>query len=140
MVTYLVFFSFHTHWILTLRGCGADLLPLVIGVFCIYLFQSMIGHCLGAAGGLEAIACVKAITTGWLHPSINQFVCVRSFSVLADLFFNHLRSSCMYLSLKDYFPCLQDPEPSVEFDTVANKKQQHEVNVGENAILLNMVS
>jgi len=34
----------------------------------------MIGHCLGAAGGLEAIATVKAITTGWLHPSINQFV------------------------------------------------------------------
>ncbi|KAK9224046.1 hypothetical protein WN944_012495 [Citrus x changshan-huyou] len=57
--------------------------------------KSMIGHCLGAAGGLEAIATVKAITTGWLHPSINQF----------------------------------NPEPSVEFDTVANKKQQHEVNV-----------
>jgi len=34
----------------------------------------MIGHCLGAAGGLEAIATVKAINTGWLHPSINQFV------------------------------------------------------------------
>ncbi|KAL6538705.1 3-oxoacyl-[acyl-carrier-protein] synthase I, chloroplastic [Orobanche gracilis] len=56
--------------------------------------KSMIGHCLGAAGGLEAIATVKAITTGWLHPSINQI----------------------------------NPEPSVEFDTVANKKQQHEVN------------
>ena len=36
--------------------------------------QSMIGHCLGAAGGLEAIATIKAIETGWLHPSINQFV------------------------------------------------------------------
>ncbi|XP_059669034.1 3-oxoacyl-[acyl-carrier-protein] synthase I, chloroplastic [Cornus florida] len=57
--------------------------------------KSMIGHCLGAAGGLEAIATVKAITTGWLHPTINQF----------------------------------SPEPSVEFDTVANKKQQHDVNV-----------
>ncbi|KAM7524976.1 hypothetical protein LguiA_014878 [Lonicera macranthoides] len=57
--------------------------------------KSMIGHCLGAAGGLEAIASVKAITTGWLHPTINQF----------------------------------NPEPSVDFDTVANKKQQHEVNV-----------
>ncbi|KAK4399338.1 3-oxoacyl-[acyl-carrier-protein] synthase I, chloroplastic [Sesamum angolense] len=57
--------------------------------------KSMIGHCLGAAGGLEAIATVKGITTGWLHPTINQF----------------------------------NPEPSVEFDTVANKKQQHEVNV-----------
>uniref|UniRef100_A0A6I9QYI7 3-oxoacyl-[acyl-carrier-protein] synthase I, chloroplastic n=1 Tax=Elaeis guineensis var. tenera TaxID=51953 RepID=A0A6I9QYI7_ELAGV len=57
--------------------------------------KSMIGHCLGAAGGLEAIATVKAIATGWLHPTINQF----------------------------------NPEPAVEFDTVANKKQQHEVNV-----------
>lgn len=34
----------------------------------------MIGHCLGAAGGLEAVATIKAITTGWLHPTINQFV------------------------------------------------------------------
>ncbi|KAK6797220.1 hypothetical protein RDI58_004922 [Solanum bulbocastanum] len=36
--------------------------------------KSMIGHCLGAAGGLEAIATIKAITTGWVHPSINQFL------------------------------------------------------------------
>eukprot|EP01018_Ginkgo_biloba_P021075 Gb_23277 [translate_table: standard] len=35
--------------------------------------KSMIGHCLGATGGLEAIATIKAITTGWLHPTINQF-------------------------------------------------------------------
>ncbi|KAG6553804.1 hypothetical protein Mapa_004721 [Marchantia paleacea] len=35
--------------------------------------KSMIGHCLGAAGGLEAIATIKAINTGWLHPTINQF-------------------------------------------------------------------
>lgn len=44
------------------------------------LFQSMIGHCLGAAGGLEAIATIKAITTGWVHPSINQFVSCPIFS------------------------------------------------------------
>lgn len=35
--------------------------------------KSMIGHSLGAAGGLEAIATVKTINTGWLHPTINQF-------------------------------------------------------------------
>ena len=34
--------------------------------------KSMIGHCLGAAGGLEAIACIKAITSGYLHPTLNQ--------------------------------------------------------------------
>lgn len=33
--------------------------------------KSMIGHALGAAGGLEAIAAVKAIETGVLHPTIN---------------------------------------------------------------------
>jgi len=34
--------------------------------------KSMIGHCLGAAGGLEAVATIKAIQTGWLHPTLNQ--------------------------------------------------------------------
>eukprot|EP01026_Neomeris_dumetosa_P034556 TRINITY_DN27757_c0_g1_i4.p1 TRINITY_DN27757_c0_g1~~TRINITY_DN27757_c0_g1_i4.p1 ORF type:complete len:412 (+),score=68.24 TRINITY_DN27757_c0_g1_i4:129-1364(+) len=34
--------------------------------------KSMIGHGLGAAGGLEAIACIQAIKTGELHPTINQ--------------------------------------------------------------------
>jgi 3-oxoacyl-[acyl-carrier-protein] synthase II len=33
--------------------------------------KSMIGHCLGAAGGIEAIATIKAIMTGKLHPTIN---------------------------------------------------------------------
>jgi 3-oxoacyl-[acyl-carrier-protein] synthase II len=33
--------------------------------------KSMTGHCLGAAGGIEAIATLKAIETGMLHPSIN---------------------------------------------------------------------
>ena len=33
--------------------------------------KSMIGHSMGAAGGLEAIACVKSIETGTLHPTIN---------------------------------------------------------------------
>jgi 3-oxoacyl-[acyl-carrier-protein] synthase II len=33
--------------------------------------KSMIGHCLGAAGGIEAIAVVKAITDGVVHPTIN---------------------------------------------------------------------
>lgn len=33
--------------------------------------KSMIGHCLGAAGGLEAVATIKAITDGVVHPTIN---------------------------------------------------------------------
>lgn len=34
----------------------------------------MIGHGLGAAGGLEAIVTIKAVNTGWLHPTLNQDV------------------------------------------------------------------
>ncbi|GMP24897.1 hypothetical protein CsSME_00002004 [Camellia sinensis var. sinensis] len=37
------------------------------------LAESMVGHAIGAAGALEAIATVKAIATGWLHPTINQY-------------------------------------------------------------------
>lgn len=33
--------------------------------------KSMIGHALGAAGGIEAIACVKTLQTGIIHPTIN---------------------------------------------------------------------
>ncbi len=33
--------------------------------------KSMIGHSLGAAGGLEAVAVIKAIQTGFIHPTIN---------------------------------------------------------------------
>ena len=33
--------------------------------------KSMIGHCLGAAGGLEAVALVKSINEGKVHPTIN---------------------------------------------------------------------
>jgi len=33
--------------------------------------KSLVGHCLGAAGGIEAVATVKAIETGMLHPTLN---------------------------------------------------------------------
>jgi 3-oxoacyl-[acyl-carrier-protein] synthase II len=33
--------------------------------------KSMIGHCLGAAGGLEAVATIQAIRTSMVHPTIN---------------------------------------------------------------------
>ncbi|XP_074269302.1 3-oxoacyl-[acyl-carrier-protein] synthase II, chloroplastic isoform X2 [Silene latifolia] len=33
--------------------------------------KSMTGHLIGAAGGIEAVATVQAIRTGWLHPNIN---------------------------------------------------------------------
>ncbi|CAM0873291.1 unnamed protein product [Alopecurus aequalis] len=33
--------------------------------------KSMTGHLLGAAGGIEAVAAIQAIRTGWIHPNIN---------------------------------------------------------------------
>ena len=33
--------------------------------------KSMIGHCMGAAGALEAIACVLSLRNGLVHPTIN---------------------------------------------------------------------
>ena len=36
--------------------------------------KSMIGHSLGASGSLEAVACVKTITEGMVHPTINYQV------------------------------------------------------------------
>lgn len=33
--------------------------------------KSMIGHCLGAAGGIESIVVLKALQTGMIHPTIN---------------------------------------------------------------------
>jgi 3-oxoacyl-[acyl-carrier-protein] synthase II len=33
--------------------------------------KGMIGHLLGAASAVEAVACIKAINEGWVHPNIN---------------------------------------------------------------------
>ncbi|XP_073286959.1 3-oxoacyl-[acyl-carrier-protein] synthase II, chloroplastic-like [Primulina huaijiensis] len=33
--------------------------------------KCMLGHLLGAAGAVEAVATVKAIQIGWMHPNIN---------------------------------------------------------------------
>ena len=33
--------------------------------------KSMLGHSLGASGSLEAAACISAIKSGWIHPTIN---------------------------------------------------------------------
>ncbi len=50
---------------LALRTVFGDDMPLVSST------KSMIGHLLGAAGAVEAIACVQTIRTGIVHPSIN---------------------------------------------------------------------
>jgi 3-oxoacyl-(acyl-carrier-protein) synthase len=39
--------------------------------------KSLVGHCLGAAAGVEAIATIQAIVRGEVHPTINHEVCPR---------------------------------------------------------------
>ena len=34
--------------------------------------KSMVGHCLGAAGAIESVACVLQVSKGFLHPSLNS--------------------------------------------------------------------
>jgi len=36
--------------------------------------KSMVGHALGGGGAIEAVACVKTITDGIIHPTINYEV------------------------------------------------------------------
>ncbi|HEY76260.1 MAG TPA: beta-ketoacyl-ACP synthase II [Thermoflexia bacterium] len=53
-----------THAIRTVFGDHADRLA-------VSSTKSMVGHLMGAAGAVEAIACVKSLETGWVHPTIN---------------------------------------------------------------------
>ncbi len=46
-------------------GCAAQDLPPITST------KSMIGHALGAAGAIEAVACVLMLSGGFVHPSIN---------------------------------------------------------------------
>ncbi len=45
--------------------CGPDELPTITST------KSMIGHALGAAGAIEAVACILMLRGGYVHPSIN---------------------------------------------------------------------
>lgn len=51
-------------WAAALERRPADLPPITST-------KSMIGHALGAAGGIESVACVLMLTGGFVHPSIN---------------------------------------------------------------------
>jgi len=50
--------------------------------------KSMTGHLLGAAGAIEAIACIYAINTGLVPPTINHFTDDESFDSRLNLTFN----------------------------------------------------
>lgn len=69
----------NTHGTSTPLGDGAEL-KAIIDVFGDHAFQlnisstkSMTGHCLGAAGAIETIACIMSIVHGIIPPTINHF-------------------------------------------------------------------
>ena len=57
--------AIETMAIKTIFGEGAYRVP-------ISSTKSMVGHALGGAGALEAVACVKSILDGVIHPTVNQ--------------------------------------------------------------------
>lgn len=64
--------------------------------------KSMIGHCLGAAGGIEAIATIQAIRTGKLHPTINLENPDPELGDL-DVVANHAKSHTVDVALSNSF-------------------------------------
>lgn len=64
--------------------------------------KSMTGHCLGAAGGIEAIATVKAIMTGMLHPTINLEDPEPGLGLI-DVVPNHAKSLDVQVALSNSF-------------------------------------
>lgn len=52
------------NWCVALQRKGSDF-PYINSA------KSMIGHCLGAAGGIEAVAAIVQLKDGFLHPSLN---------------------------------------------------------------------
>lgn len=69
----------NTHGTSTPLGDGAEV-KAIMSVFGDHAFQmnisstkSMTGHCLGAAGAIEALACILAITQDVIPPTINHF-------------------------------------------------------------------
>lgn len=63
--------------------------------------KSMIGHSFGAAGAIEALACVKSIETGTIHPTINY----RTPDPVCDLDYvpNRSRSQPVNIALSNSF-------------------------------------
>ena len=63
--------------------------------------KSIIGHSLGAAGSLDAAACVKTITEGMIHPTINQ----EELDPDCDLDYvpNHARAANVEVALSNAF-------------------------------------
>ncbi|MBC8152333.1 MAG: beta-ketoacyl-[acyl-carrier-protein] synthase II, partial [Bacteroidetes bacterium] len=65
--------------------------------------KSMTGHLLGAAGAVEAIACVLAIRDGVVPPTINHFTNDDAFNPKLNFTFNHAQKRPVNIALSNTF-------------------------------------
>jgi 3-oxoacyl-[acyl-carrier-protein] synthase II len=65
--------------------------------------KSMTGHLLGAAGGIEAIACIMALTDGIVPPTINHFTDDDGLDPKLNLTFNKAQKRDVKIALSNTF-------------------------------------
>ncbi len=65
--------------------------------------KSMTGHCLGAAGAIEAIACIKAIQENKIPPTINHQVIDESFDHKINFTFNKFQEREVNVAISNTF-------------------------------------
>jgi 3-oxoacyl-[acyl-carrier-protein] synthase II len=65
--------------------------------------KSMTGHLLGAAGAIEAIACVLALTEGVIPPTINHFTDDEGLDSRLNLTFNKAQKRTVNIALSNTF-------------------------------------
>ena len=65
--------------------------------------KSMTGHCLGAAGALEALACIMAITKSVVPPTINHFTDDPDLDAKLNFTFNKAQTKIVNAALSNTF-------------------------------------
>jgi len=65
--------------------------------------KSMTGHCLGAAGVIEALACILAVTKDIVPPTINHFTDDPAFDPKLNFTFNHAQKRVVNAALSNTF-------------------------------------
>ena len=65
--------------------------------------KSMTGHCLGAAGALEALACILAVTKDIIPPTINHFTDDPELDPLLNFTFSHPQHKVVNAALSNTF-------------------------------------
>ena len=65
--------------------------------------KSMTGHCLGAAGALEALACILAVTKNIIPPTINHFTADPELDPKLNFTFNNAQHKIVNAALSNTF-------------------------------------